>query len=216
VVGWHKFMNPEGLMVKILLMLAHPRFEKSRANKALIATVQDLSFVTVHDLYELYPDFNIDIAREHDLLVQHQIIIWQYPLYMYSPPAILKQWMDLVLEHGWAHGPDGNNLQNKLIFNTVTTGGSSASYRPQGFNNYSLQEFLRPLEQTAHLCKMIWLPVFSIQGTYRHAQEHFSHYGNQYRLALQRLAQGAIDIAQIQKHRSLNEWIAITEGQAAP
>jgi len=203
-------------MEKILLMLAHPRFEKSRANKALIAAVQDLFFVTVHDLYELYPDFNIDIAREHALLLKHQIIIWQFPLYMYSPPAILKQWMDLVLEHGWAHGPDGNNLENKLIFNTVTTGGSSDSYRPQGFNNYSLQEFLKPLEQTARLCKMMWLPIFSIQGTYRHSQEHFIHYGNQYRRALQRLADGNIDLTHIQKHRSLNEWIANTEGQAAP
>ena len=203
-------------MNSIFLMLAHPRFEKSRASKALIAAVQDLPFVTIHDLYELYPDFNIDIAREHDLLVQHQIIVWQYPLYMYSPPAILKQWMDLVLEHGWAHGPDGNNLENKLIFNAVTTGGSSESYGAQGFNNYRLEEFLRPLEQTARLCKMIWLPVFSIQGTYRHAQEDFSHYGNQYRLALQRLAEGNIDLTQICRHASLNEWIAHTERQAAP
>ena len=53
-------------MDKILLMLAHPRFEKSRANRALIHAVQDLPFVTIHDLYELYPDFNIDIAREHE------------------------------------------------------------------------------------------------------------------------------------------------------
>lgn len=202
-------------MKKILLMLAHPRFEKSRANRALIQSVQDLPFITVHDLYELYPDFNIDIQREHELLARHQILIWQYPMYMYSPPAILKQWMDLVLELGWAHGPDGNNLENKLIFNAVTTGGSSDSYRPQGFNNYSLQEFLRPLEQTARLCKMIWLPVFSIQGTYRHAPEHFVHYGNQYRLGLQRLANENIELMQIRKHLSLNEWIANTQKQAA-
>ena len=203
-------------MDSILLMLAHPRFEKSRANKALLTAVHNLPFITIHDLYELYPDFNIDIAREHDQLMQHQIIIWQYPLYMYSPPAILKQWLDLVLELGWAHGPDGNNLQGKLLCNTVTTGGSNESYRPNGFNNYCLEEFLRPLEQTARLCKMIWLPIFSIQGTYRHAQEHFFYYGNQYRRALQRLAEGTFDIAQIQKHKSLNEWIASTEGQAAP
>ena len=50
---------------------------------------------------------------------------------MYSPPAILKQWMDLVLEHGWAHGPDGNNLKDKLLCNAVTTGGSIESYGPQ-------------------------------------------------------------------------------------
>jgi glutathione-regulated potassium-efflux system ancillary protein KefG len=203
-------------MDKILLMLAHPRFEKSRANKALLTAVQDLPFVTVHDLYELYPDFNIDIAREHELLTQHHIIIWQYPLYMYSPPAILKQWMDLVLELGWAHGPDGNNLEGKLICNTITTGGSTESYGPKGFNNYRLEEFLRPLEQTARLCKMEWLPIFSIQGTYRHAPEHYSHYGNQYRRALQRLAEGNINLTNICKHPSLNEWIASSEERDKP
>jgi len=203
-------------MNKILLMLAHPRFEKSRANKALISAVQDLPFVKVHDLYELYPDFNIDVELEHALLIEHHIIIWQYPLYMYSPPAILKQWMDLVLELGWAHGPDGNNLVNKLLFNTITTGGSTESYGPRGFNNYRLEEFLRPLEQTARLCKTEWLPIFSIQGTYRHAPEHYSHYGNQYRVALKRLAEETIDLTHIRKHPSLNEWIANTEKQVAP
>jgi len=200
-------------MNKILLILAHPRFEKSRANKALLDGVQNLSFITVHDLYERYPDFNIDVAREHELLLQHHIVIWQYPLYMYSPPAILKQWMDLVLELGWAHGKNGNNLAGKLLINTVTTGGSTESYNSQGFNNYQLQEFLRPLEQTARLCKMILLPLFTIQGTYRHAREHFIHYGTQYKLGLQRLAEGNIDPDQICPYQTLNEWVGGIESQ---
>jgi len=200
-------------MDTILLMLAHPRFEKSRANRALLTAVQDLPFVTVHDLYEQYPDFNINIEREHELLIQHQIIIWQYPIYMYSPPAILKQWMDLVLEHGWAHGPGGNNLEGKLLCNAVTAGGSTESYTADGFNKHPLYEFLRPFEQTARLCKMIWLPIFSIQGTYRHAPEHFTHYGTQYRRGFELLVEGNIDLALINKHLSLNEWIANIETQ---
>jgi glutathione-regulated potassium-efflux system ancillary protein KefG len=201
-------------MNKILLLLAHPRYEKSRANRALITAVHDLSCVTIHDLYELYPDFNIDVSREQEFLSRHHILVWQYPIYMYSPPAILKQWMDLVLEHGWAHGPGGNNLKDKLLCNAVTTGGSVESYGSRGFNNYSLADFLRPLEQTARLCKMLWLPIFTIQGTYRHAPEHFTHYGHQYRLGLERLAQGNIDLTHMCTYASLNEWIAATERQA--
>jgi len=200
-------------MDKILLMLAHPRYEKSRINKALLTAVQDLPFVTVHDLYELYPDFNVDTAREHAVLTQHSILVWQYPLYMYSPPAILKQWMDLVLEHGWAHGAGGRNLENKLIVNAVTTGGSADSYGPQGFNRYRLQEFLRPLEQTAALCKMIWLPPFAVQSTYRLQPVQLEHYGFLYRRALQRLSAADIDLSRIRQHAFLNEWIETADNQ---
>ena len=91
-------------MKNILILFAHPRYEKSRVNKALLEVLHGQDGITVHDLYEIYPDFNIDTAREQELLLAHQIIVWHYPLFQYGPPAMVKQWMDLVLEHGWAHG----------------------------------------------------------------------------------------------------------------
>lgn len=199
-----------------LIMLAHPRYEKSRANRALIEAVSDLPRVLVHDLYELYPDFNIDIEREHEVLLRHRVLIWQFPLYMYSPPAMLKQWLDLVLEHGWAHGAGSANLEGRLIFSAVTTGGSSASYGPQGFNRFSLQEFLRPLEQTAGLCKMSWLPPFAVQGIYRLSKDELAHQARLYRRALERLGSGACAQERICRHALLNEWILAEERPAAP
>ena len=56
-------------------------------------------------MYEKYPDFNIDVDYEKKLLEKNQIIIWQHPFYWYSAPPLLKQWIDLVLEFGWAYGP---------------------------------------------------------------------------------------------------------------
>ncbi len=202
-------------MENILLMLAHPRYEKSLSNKALIEAARQLPCVMVHDLYELYPDFNINVEHEHALLLQHGIIIWQYPLYMYSPPAILKQWMDLVLEHGWAHGAGGRNLENKLLLNAVTTGGSGDSYGPQGFNRYRLEVLLRPLEQTARLCRMVWLPVFTVQGTFLLGPEQLNRYGLLYRRALQRLSMRDFDPAGIRNHAFLNEWIESGEQRCA-
>ena len=117
-------------MKKALILFAHPRYEKSRANRALISALSDLEQVTVHDLYETYPDFNIDANREQLLLQEHQIIVWHFPLYMYSAPAMFKQWMDLVLEHGWAHGGNTYSLKNRLVFCAITTGGTRASYAP--------------------------------------------------------------------------------------
>jgi Flavodoxin-like fold. len=55
-------------MNKILILFAHPRFEKSKTNRALLKNIGRLEGVTLNDLYEQYPDFNIDIDREKELL----------------------------------------------------------------------------------------------------------------------------------------------------
>ena len=153
-------------MNKILILFAHPRFEKSKTNRALLQNIVERQGVTLNDLYEQYPDFNIDVDREKELLIAHQIIIWHHPFYMYSAPALLKQWIDLVLEYGWAHGKDGDFLKNKIIFNAITSGGTREVYAATGYNRFTMKEFLLPFEQTATLCKMIYLPPFAVQGTH--------------------------------------------------
>ena len=91
-------------MAKVLILFAHPALEKSRVNKRLILAAGNIDNITLNDLYEEYPDFDIDIKREQQLLIEHDLIILQHPFYWYSTPALLKQWEDLVLEHGWAYG----------------------------------------------------------------------------------------------------------------
>ncbi len=202
-------------MRKVLILFAHPRFENSRANRALLRAVQPCSFVTVHDLYDCYPDFNIDVATEKKLLTEHQLIVWQFPLYMYGPPAILKQWIDLVLEYGWAHGPGGCRLEHKYLFVAVTTGGSRDAYGAGRFNRFALSEFLRPLEQTAVLCRMIYLPPFAVQGIARLPAAELSRYAALYRLALERLAADAVDTGSLLSCEFLDEWAAALQKQEA-
>lgn len=202
-------------MKKILILFAHPRYEKSRINRALLSGLRDLDCVTVHDLYEHYPDFNIDVAREQELLLAHQIIVWHYPFYLYGAPAIIKQWMDLVLENGWAIGEGGNNLENKLIFNTITTGGTRASYSHGGFNRHPIAELLLPLEQATRLCRMVWLPPFAVQGTYRLTDGMLEDCAGLYRQALLELAQDPPPEA-IRGYEFLNDWIADLNRQVAP
>lgn len=194
-------------MKNALILFAHPRYEKSRANRALLNALQDQEGITVHDLYEQYPDFNIDVARERELLLAHGIIVWHYPFYLYGPPAMVKQWLDLVLEHGWAHGEKGNKLENKLVFNTITTGGTRESYAPDGFNRHTIAELLLPLEQTAHLCRMTWLPPFMVQGTYRLTDAMLADHAGQYRRVLRELAQHP-SLETIKGYEFLNDWLA--------
>lgn len=194
-------MNP------ILILFAHPRFEKSRVNRALLNGVDRIPQVTLHDLYERYPDFDIDVEREQELLTAHQIIIWHHPFYMYGAPALLKQWIDLVLEYGWAHGRGGDFLKDKLIFNALTSGGSREVYAPNGHNRFTLREFLVPFNQTAFLCKMTYLPPFAVQGTYLLTEAQLARHAALYHRLLERLSRGDFSIEGMRRFIFLNDWL---------
>lgn len=202
-------------MKNILILFAHPRYEKSRVNKALLEGLHGQDGITVHDLYELYPDFNVDTACEQELLLAHQIIVWHYPVFMYGPPAMVKQWMDLVLEHGWAHGAGGNHLEGKQVFATITSGGSRESYSHGGFNRHTMPELLFPLQQAAQLCRMTWLPPYAVQGTYRLTDGMLADCGEQYRQVLVRLAQSP-PLNSLKGYDFLNDWIADVNRKELP
>ncbi|KPJ95692.1 MAG: hypothetical protein AMS18_02425 [Gemmatimonas sp. SG8_17] len=144
-------------MIKVLILFAHPALEKSRVKRRLADAVRELPGVTFHDLYEIYPEFDIDGPSEQSLLAAHQLVVFQHPFFWYSTPAILKQWQDLVLQHGWAYGPTGTALRGKMMLSVVTTGGREDAYRRDGFNRFTVRELLAPIEQTAHLCGMDYL-----------------------------------------------------------
>lgn len=141
-------------MARILLQFVHPALERSRVNQALLGAARETGDVTVNDLYELYPQFNIDVAREQSLMEDHDSFVFQFPLYWYSSPSLLKEWFDLVLQYGWAYGQKGRSLVGKRARLAVTTGGSATSYSREGHNRHTMAEILRPLEATMRTCGM--------------------------------------------------------------
>lgn len=159
-------------MQKVLIIFAHPATYKSKINSELIETVKTLKGVTVNDIYENYPDFFINIKHEQKLLIEHDIIVWHHPLYWYSCPALMKEWIDLVLEHGFAYGRNGKALHGKMVMNSVTTGGSAEVYSETGRNHYTIAQFLIPFHQTALLCGMKYLPPFVIHNAHNYDSLH--------------------------------------------
>ncbi|WP_165370715.1 glutathione-regulated potassium-efflux system ancillary protein KefG [Siccibacter turicensis] len=166
---------------KVLLLYAHPESQDSVANRVLLKPAQQLPNVTVHDLYAHYPDFFIDIPHEQALLSEHDVVVFQFPLYTYSCPALLKEWLDRVLSRGFASGVGGTQLAGKYWRNVITTGEPEGAYRYDGFNRYPLNEILRPFELTAAMCRMHWLNPMIVywarRQTDRELATHAAAYG---------------------------------------
>lgn len=150
-------MSAEG---GVLVVLAHPSLERSRANRAMAAAAEGCDGVAVHDLYEAYPNFLIDVPAEQKRLTDHAVIVLQFPLYWYSTPALLKAWIDEVWLYGFAYGKGGCAMEGKTLMVACSAGSPVKDYQPGGSHHYSTDEFLRPLERTAALCKMRWAEPF--------------------------------------------------------
>lgn len=190
---------------KILILFAHPAFHKSKVNKQLINTIKNIEGITLRNLYEIYPDFFINVQEEQELLVQHDIIAWHHPFYWYSAPPLLKEWIDLVLEHNFAYGSKGTALKGKRLFSILTTGGGQTAYGEQGYNIYTINELLAPFRQTARLCNMIYFPPFVVHGTHLLSHNDILSYAKKLKSTLILLRDDIFDENEIKKLQYLNE-----------
>lgn len=165
---------------KVLLLYAHPESQDSVANRVLLEPALQLSNVTVHDLYAHYPDFFIDIASEQDLLRQHEVIVFQHPLYTWSCPALMKEWLDRVLSRGFASGAGGNQLAGKYWRSVITTGEPESAYRRDA-HRYPMNDILRPFELTAGMCRMHWMSPIIVYWARRQSPEDLKSRARAYR-----------------------------------
>ncbi len=194
-------------MNKILINFAHPAKSKSKINMALRKAVEDLEGVTVNDLYENYPDFMIDVKREQELCKEHDIILFQYPFYWFQPPSIVKEWLDLVLAHGWAYGMEGKALEGKLFVQAISAGGDDSAYQSNGSNQFTIKELNAAYIGIASLCKMDWIPPFTVLGIHRGLpNDKIRFHAENYRRFVVALREGNLDIekAKSAKYCSLN------------
>lgn len=157
--------------VNVLLLYIHPESQDSIANRMLLQAAGQQNNVTVHDLYAHYPDFFIDVNHEQQLLLEHQVVVFQHPLYTYSCPALLKEWFDRVLSRGFASGTDGNMLEGKYWRSVITTGEPETAYHQNGLNRYPMSDIMRPFELTAQMCRMHWMTPMIIYWARRQAPE---------------------------------------------
>lgn len=154
-------------MKNTVFIAAHPNFKKSVTTKCVTQIIQSKSetksgLIEIRILSELYPDYKIDISAEQEALLKAENIVIQFPFYWYSVPAILKLWLDEVLEYGFAYGKTGDKLKGKNLVLSLSTGGPQDAYQPNGRNNAYISDYLAPLKQTARLTQTNFIdPVIS-------------------------------------------------------
>lgn len=168
-------------MAKLIVYFVHPGQRFSRANTVMAQYAKRVEGITFVDLYAEYPRHDIDISIEQQRLIDHDVILFQFPLYWYSTPSLLKEWQDLVLQHGFAYGHDGTQLAGKTLMLAITAGGPEEAYTKNGYQCYSLRTFLTPLEQTTRLCQMRYATPYVLYGALeanpeKEVQEHAAGY----------------------------------------
>ena len=94
--------------------------------------------------------FAPEIEEEIRRLEWCDLMIWQFPLWWFGLPAVLKGWVDRVFAMGRAYG--GGRVYEKGVFAgkramlSLTTGGPEASFRSDGFNG-DILGVLRPVHR---------------------------------------------------------------------
>ncbi|GEK27176.1 NAD(P)H-dependent oxidoreductase [Bacillus spizizenii] len=166
--------------MKTLVLVVHPNFESSRINKKWKEAVLSEPDVTVHDLYEKYRNQPIDVEFEQQQLLAHDRIVFQFPLYWYSSPQLLKQWFDEVFTFGWAHGPGGTKLNEKEWVTAMSIGSPEHSYQAGGYNLFSISELTKPFQASANLVGMTYLPSFAEYRANRISDQEIAESANRY------------------------------------
>ena len=183
-------------MSRVLVLHAHPSPSRSRVNVRLADAARRIEGVTLVDLYAACPRFKIDVDAEQARLVEHDVVVFQCPFQWYSVPSLLKEWMDAVLEFGFAYGEGGNALAGKTLLVAITAGGAESAYAETGRNHFPIRTLLTPLEQTALLCGMRFLPPFVLFAALRAVEDgRADAHVDAWRALLEALRDDALDVA---------------------
>ncbi|PTI45918.1 NAD(P)H oxidoreductase [Staphylococcus xylosus] len=150
-----------------LVVVAHPDINNSTVNKAWRDELsQHEELVTVHEIYLEYPHGQIDIEKEQKLLEAHDHIIFQYPLYWYSCPPLLKQYLDEVFTYGWAYGSQGNALEGKKFGLAISIGAVPEAYTPEGNVQFTIDELISPMIATTRFVKANYVGAHKLYSAF--------------------------------------------------
>ncbi|CZE46239.1 NAD(P)H-dependent oxidoreductase [Campylobacter geochelonis] len=169
--------------MKTLIVFSHQYFKTSRTNKAMLEAVKGLEGVEVRNLDQIYGSdiFKIDIKKEQEFLNQAQNIIFQFPLFWYSTPPMLRAYQDEVFAYGYAYGDNAAALKDKNFYIATSSESSKDDFSENGVNKFSLETYLLPLIRTASFTKMKFKGVFTSYSAFSASDEEVAEFARKYR-----------------------------------
>ena len=138
---------------KVLLILSHPNYSSSFANKTIISFLKQLlPSLEIDHIDSLYPSEKIDIKKEQEKLLKNDYIIFQYPMFWHNRPHLLSKWFEDVYEYGFAYGNNSYKLKDKKIIVSITLGNTLDFFK----DDISLDNLLSPFKASAKYTKQIF------------------------------------------------------------
>lgn len=165
--------------MKVLVILAHPSITTSRLNAHLKKGIANQSDIKINELYEEYPDEQIDIKREQLLVEEHNRVIFQFPNYWYNYPPLLKKWFDEVLERGWAFS-GGDAIRGKELGVAVSSNYSPEDYRFDGHHRHTIEQIMAPFHATCNFIGAKSLPIFKTFNDLMQTDEDLDEQAKEY------------------------------------
>ena len=134
-------------MTKTLIIMSHPDVTQSSSQQFLLAAIKGEEQIQIRHLESILAEQennHFDKRIERACLQDADRIIFQFPLYWYQCPSVMKQWMDEVLTL---------NLSQKVKKKfgiVVTVGAKQDRYTAGGSVGFGIEELLRPYQALAN------------------------------------------------------------------
>lgn len=133
--------------------------------------------VTAHNIAD-----GFDISEERKLLTESDIVILQFPVYWFSAPHYLKQYMDEVYigEQFWSPTRDGQKygkmgrLSGRYMLSVTMNSPSATNYVSGLAEGRSVDEILLPIHLTQRYLGLQPVPTFhalNVYGSYDKAED---------------------------------------------
>ena len=168
--------------MRTTILLFHPDYAKSKANRALAEAAKPLDGVEIIDMTALYPDNQIDLDTEVARMFDADRLVLQFPIQWYSTPPLLKVWQDTLLTRMYYINAktEGELLRDLPVMVAATAGNDPSAYTPEGINLFPLEELLKPLHATAHRCYWRWREPFLVYKSNKSSPEELAEAGQRY------------------------------------
>ena len=131
-------------------------------------------------------ELSADVVAEQEKLLWADTVVFQFPLWWYSMPAILKGWVDRVFSYGFGYGVGVHDdtrygdrfgegvLAGRRALLSVTVGGPEAHYTARGING-PIEDLLFPIHHgILYYPGIEALPPFVVYRVDRYTDEDFA------------------------------------------